>query len=114
VADDSDDAEEYGDANDSDEEFDQLLIANLMQEEAVVAAMYGMSAVAMHLDKYCNRSEYREVGPGLSGLEWVERKLENPTACYKMFRMTPTMFYRLHDMLRNNYGPESSEKSSSI
>jgi hypothetical protein len=115
VADDSDDAEEYDEADDIDEEFDQLLVGNLMQEEAAAAAaMYGMSVVAMHLDKYCNRSEFREVGPGLSGLEWVERKLGNPTACYKMFRMTPTMFYRLHDLLRNNYGLQSSEKSSSI
>jgi len=51
---------------------------------------------------------------GLGGLEWVERKLASRKGCYNMFRMTPTVFYRLHDLLVEKYGLKSSAKSSSI
>jgi hypothetical protein len=54
------------------------------------------------------------VSPGLSGLEWVERKLQNRKSCYNMFRMTPTLFYRLHDLLVHKYGLGPSGKSSTI
>jgi hypothetical protein len=36
-----------------------------------------MYEYAMHIDKYCNRAEYRQ--PTMSGLDWVERKLTNRT-----------------------------------
>ena len=70
--------------------------------------------MAMHLDKYCNRSEYRVVALGMSGEEWVKRKLADRKSCYNMFRMTPTLFYRLHDELVEKYGLKNSAKSKSI
>jgi len=57
---------------DSEDEFDDLLLATLEHEQAAAhAALLGMSTVAMHVDKYFTRSEYRVVEPGLSGHEWV-------------------------------------------
>lgn len=52
--------------------------------------------------------------PLVPGLEWVERKLANRDSCYKMFRMSPTMFHQLHDLLKDSYDVKSSAKSSSI
>jgi len=58
------------------------------------------------------RAEYRV--PKVTGLEWVHAKLSNEKASYNMFRMTPTMFISLHDLLVEKYGLKSTTKSSSI
>jgi hypothetical protein len=50
----------------------------------------------------------------MTGLEWVQQKLANETACYKMFRMTPVILYKLHDLLTEEYGLKSTTKSTSI
>ena len=71
----------------------------------------GMLLFALHTDKYLSRSEYRV--PLVPGIKWVERKLTNRESCYKMFRMTPTLFYRLHEKLES-YGLKSTNKCSSI
>jgi len=64
------------------------------------------------LTKYYTRSQVRQ--PVMSGLDWVERKLTNRNSCYNMFRMTPTVFYWLHDTLVEQYVLKSSRKSTSI
>ena len=74
--------------------------------------MNGMLLYAIHHDKYCNRAKRRK--PMLTGLEWVERKLGDRNNCYNMFRMSPTMFDRLHDLLVESYGLKSSTKSTSV
>ncbi|RLN41575.1 hypothetical protein C2845_PM01G33420 [Panicum miliaceum] len=102
------------DSDESEDEFDEFIISNLLDDSEDVAFMYGTLQFAMHPNKYCNRAEYREVGLGMSGLEWVGRKLANRKACYNMFRMTPNVFYRLHDLWVQNYGLKSSAKSSSL
>jgi len=80
----------HGEDEDSEDEFDDLLLATLEHEQAAAhAALLGMSTVAMHVDKYFTRSEYRVVEPGLSGDEWVKRNLCNTQDCYDMYRMTP-------------------------
>jgi hypothetical protein len=71
-----------------------------------------MYEYALHIDKHLTRSEYRK--PALTGLEWVYTKLGDRKQCYNMFRMNPTMFYRLHDVLVESYGLKSTTKSSSI
>jgi hypothetical protein len=82
-------------------------------DDEEIALIYGMySQYAMHLDKYYNRGDYRVAK--MSGLEWVERKLANETSCYKMFRMTPEIFYNLHTLLRAEYGLRDTKKSTSI
>jgi len=101
-------------AADSDEEFDNFMRTQFMDDGADMGFIYGTFQLAMHIDTYCSRSDYREVPVGMSGLEWVERKLLNRQKCYNMFRMTPTLFHRLHDLLVENYGLKSSAKSTSI
>jgi hypothetical protein len=50
----------------------------------------------------------------MTGLEWVQQRLANETACYKMFKMTPVILYKLHDLLTEQYGLKSTTKSTSI
>ena len=102
------------DTDDSEEELEDFLIANLLDDSEDAGFIYDTYQMAMHLDKYCNRSEYRVVALGMSGEEWVKRKLADRKSCYNMFRMTPTLFYRLHDELVEKYGLKNSAKSKSI
>jgi hypothetical protein len=39
-----------------------------------------------------------------TGIQWVERTLQNINDCFDMFRMRRTVFRRLHDTLVDNYG----------
>jgi hypothetical protein len=39
-----------------------------------------------------------------TGIQWVERTLENSNDCFDMFCMRRTVFRRLHDTLVDNYG----------
>jgi hypothetical protein len=84
----------------------------LDDDDEIIAAIYGTYQLVTHIDKHCNRAEYRR--SPLSGLQWVERKLANETVCYNMFRMSPTMFLWLHDLLTQQYGLKSTKKSTSI
>jgi hypothetical protein len=76
------------------------------------AFMFGMYQYGLHIDKHLNRAEYRE--PAMTGLAWVQRKLGDSKACYRMFRMSPNMFHKLHDVLVESYGLKSSKKSTSV
>ena len=42
--------------------------------------------------------------PRMTGIQWVELTLNDRVECYNMFRMTRSVFYRLHDTLVQNYG----------
>jgi hypothetical protein len=90
------------------EEFWRMLI----EDDDEAPFIYGTYDYAMHLDKYCNRGPYRT--PPLTGEQWVQNKLANETSYYNMFRMTPQIFYSLHDLLTSEYGLTSSNKSTSI
>jgi hypothetical protein len=46
--------------------------------------------------------------PRMSGIQWVEITPNDTVECYNMFRMTRSMFYRLHDTLVQNYGLTAS------
>jgi hypothetical protein len=98
-------------AADEQAQWEEDFFTMFMDDDDASAYIYGMYQYPMHLDKYYNRSEYRQ--PAMSGLEWVERKLGSRNACYNMFRMSPTVFHRLHDMLVEKYGLKSNPKSSS-
>jgi len=99
--DDDDDDEQW-------EDFFSLFFDDIEEETAIV---YGMSQYAMHMQKYYNRAYYRV--PKMTGLDWVEHKLANETACYNMFRITPDMFYRLHKVLTDEYDLKDTKKSTS-
>lgn len=100
--DDDDDDEQW------EEDFFSLFFDDIEEETAIV---YGMSQYAMHMQKYYNRAYYRV--PKMTGLDWVEHKLANETACYNMFRITPDMFYRLHKVLTDEYDLKDTKKSTS-
>ena len=92
---------------DSDEDIYKMLLDDDDND-----LIYGMYQYAIHIDKYCNRAEWMQ--PLLTGLEWVETKLGDRNSCYNMFRMSPTVFHRLHDVLVESYGLKSSTKSTSV
>ena len=72
----------------------------------------GMFLYANHHDKYCIRAMPRK--PIISDLKWVERKLADRNRCYTMFRMRPSLFHLLHDLLVQSYGLKSGTKSTSV
>jgi hypothetical protein len=76
------------------------------------AFIFGMYQYALHIDKHLNRAEYKD--PPMTGLAWVQRKLGDGKGCYRMFRISPDMFLKLHDLLVQSYGLKSSTKSTSI
>jgi hypothetical protein len=48
--------------------------------------------------------------PVMSGIQWVEVTLQDSEECYNMFRMTRSVFLRLHDTLVEDYGLKPSRK----
>jgi len=43
------------------------------------------------------KSEIPMTIPTLTGIQWVEITLQNPTECYNMFRTRKSVFLHLHD-----------------
>jgi hypothetical protein len=93
-----------------DEDFEDLLFELMEDDDATF--LHGTYQYAIHIDKHLCRVEFRQ--PLISGLEWVQRKLGDTKSCYTMFRMSPTMFLRLHDVLVQSYGLKCTAKSTSI
>jgi len=46
--------------------------------------------------------------PVMTGIQWVEIQLNDRVQCYNMFRMTRSVFHRLHRTLVQNYGLRST------
>jgi hypothetical protein len=88
------------------------LLEELLNDEEDEEFILGMCQYSLHIDKYLTRVEYRT--PKVTGLEWVHDKLQSEKESYNMFRMTPSMFISLHDLLEEKYGLKSSTKTSSI
>ncbi|WVZ95146.1 hypothetical protein U9M48_040947 [Paspalum notatum var. saurae] len=93
----------------SDEEVLQLLNEDAKHEKQVMETIFFFG---MYHDTYMHKSR-RRTSPE-SGHEWVMRNIADETECYKMFRMTLPMFYRLHDLLVQSYGLKSTSKSNSM
>jgi hypothetical protein len=74
---------------------------------ADITTMIGM----YHFETYMNKSSYRE--PTETGYVWVMRTLGNRTSCYNMFRMSRTMFEKLHTIFVETCGLKSTRKMSS-
>jgi len=51
--------------------------------------------------------------PPETGHEWVLRTLRNENSCYNMFRMSPTCFEMLHEVLVRSYGLKSTSRMAS-
>ena len=98
------------DGDNSDESSDEEIFRLVKDDDSEFMA--SMLLFAIHHDKYCNRAKRRK--SMLTGLQWVERTLGDRNICYNMFRMSPTVFHRLHDLLVESYGLKSSTRSTSV
>ena len=84
-----------------------LLLADLSQQAAIVGEM-----ASIYTDRYFNKGEYRETPE--TGIQWVQRCLGRPRHFYKMFRMSPDVFWALHKLLVTSYGLTLSRNVSSV
>jgi len=48
--------------------------------------------------------------PIMTGIQWVERQLQDDDNCYNMFKMRRSVFQHLHDTLVNDYGLTSTRE----
>jgi hypothetical protein len=99
------------DGDNSDESSDEELFRLLVDDDDK-GFLDGMLLFVVHYEKYYNRAKRRK--PIETGLQWVERTLIYRNKCYNMFRMSPQIFDRLHDLLVESYGLKSSTKSTSV
>jgi hypothetical protein len=76
----------------------------------MVAHIFG----TYYMDRFMVKGERRILKAKESGYEWVVRTLGNRTDCYKMFRMYPPVFDKLHNLLVESYGLKSTKKMSSV
>ncbi|TVU22003.1 hypothetical protein EJB05_31678, partial [Eragrostis curvula] len=52
--------------------------------------------------------------PHVTGRQWVQLNLHNPTRCWKNFRMSPISFLHLHELLVRHHGLQSTQEVESI
>jgi hypothetical protein len=83
------------------------LLAELSKQAATIGHLGDR-----YTERYLNKNDYRN--PQQSGIEWVEECLAAPRYFYKMFRMTPEVFWELHNLLVANYDLKSTSNVSSV
>jgi hypothetical protein len=81
------------------------LLAELSKQAATIGHLGDR-----YTERYLNKNDYRN--PQQSGIEWVEECLAAPRYFYKMFRMTPEVFWVLHNLLVTNYGLKATSNVS--
>jgi hypothetical protein len=72
----------------------------------MLAHMFGM----YYIERFMDKGERRILRARESGYEWVVRTLGHRTDCYKMFRMYPPVFDKLHNVLVESYGLKGTKK----
>jgi hypothetical protein len=97
----------------SGDEYDKNLEIALQQQQMTRRTINVANIFATYYcDTFLNKAESRE--PEVSGYEWVITTMNQPKACYKMFRLRRPIFDNLHEALTSNYGLESTTSMSSI
>jgi hypothetical protein len=81
----------------SDSSEDELFRLLVEQDDDDREFLEGMIMFGIHYDTYCNKAKRRK--PIQTGLDWVERNIRERNKCYNLFRMSPQIFDRLHDLL---------------
>jgi hypothetical protein len=76
----------------------------------MLAHMFGM----YYIEHFMDKGERRILRARESGYEWVVRTLGHRTDCYKIFRMYPPVFDKLHNVLFESYGLKGTKKMSSV
>ena len=105
-----DDSDSEMDDSDSDDEWRMKALSVFRADQNNINATFlvGAKYYFTYLDKNPPRI------PVQSGYSWVMEILRTPGESHKMFRMSASLFYKLHDLLVNNYGLTSSIHMSSI
>ncbi|KAM3294078.1 hypothetical protein ACQJBY_037157 [Aegilops geniculata] len=114
----SEDEEEDEDSSDEEEEDARrnrvLALLQLRRKRlnniGMIVQMFG----SYYIERFMDKGERRILKAKESGYEWVLRTLGHRTDCYKMFRMYPPVFHKLHNLLVDSYGLKSTKKMSSI
>ena len=52
--------------------------------------------------------------PKLTGRQWIEQNLHEPTRCHENFRMLPDQLLRLHDILVTNHGLRGARETGTL
>jgi hypothetical protein len=99
------------DKDGSDSEEDDLRVMQMITKNKnnVVLAV---SFMPWYYATYIDKNEPRTVT--FSGLAWVKEALNSRGECYEMFRMDPSLFYKLHDELVSDFGLTSSINMTSM
>jgi hypothetical protein len=94
-------------------EYDKNLEIALQQQQMTRRTINAANMFATYYcDTFLNKAKSRE--PEVSGYEWVITTMNQPKACYKMFKLRRPIFDNLHEALTSNYGLESTTSMSSI
>jgi hypothetical protein len=115
---DEDSSDQDDDSSDEEEEDTRanrvLALLQLRRQRlnklGMIAHMFGM----YYIDRFMDKGERRILKAKESGYEWVVRTLGHITDCYKMFRMYPPVFDKLHNLLVESYGLKSTKKMTSV
>jgi hypothetical protein len=115
---DEDSSDQDDDSSDEEEEDTRanrvLALLQLRRQRlnklGVIAHMFGV----YYIDHFMDKGERRILKVKESGYEWVVRILGHGTNCYKMFRMYPPVFDKLHNLLVESYGLKSTKKMSLV
>lgn len=99
------------DRDGTDSEEDDLRVMQMITNNQNTLVR-GACFLAWDYATYIDKNDPRMVT--FSGLAWVMEALNTPEECYEMFRMDPSLFYKLHDELVSNFGLTSSIHMSSI
>jgi hypothetical protein len=94
----------------SEDEIISMCRKKLVQTENLIVQLIPM--LGMYSDNYFVKLPSRVNGD--SGLEWVMNTLARDDQCYNMFRVERPLFNRLHNILVQSYGLESTAKMSSV
>ncbi|WVZ82648.1 hypothetical protein U9M48_029892 [Paspalum notatum var. saurae] len=87
--------------------------ADLALRHQRLKTVYDEKVVPLITEEFGYANVHQVLDPTLHR-HFSPRNLADETECYNMFRMTPPMFYRLHDLLVQSYGLKSTSKCNSI
>ncbi|XP_034580959.1 uncharacterized protein [Setaria viridis] len=101
-----------GETESSDDELLKLILEVLEEDEHERQFTEDLLMFGMYNDTYFHKTKKRKTIE--TGHDWVMRNLADAGKCYNMFRMSRSLFDRLHDLLVELYGLKSTSKSTSV
>ena len=99
-----------GSTSSSDDEIISMCRKNMNMAQTMVAQL--VPILGMYSEHYFVKLPKRVALE--SGIQWVQRTLTRENSCYNMFRVERQLFNRLHNILVESYGLQSTTKMSSV